>query len=103
MINEITFDDLVEFYKNKENLEIIDVREPGEYNEVHIGGAKLIPMGEVQERLGSINWDKKVIFYCRSGARSRMVASMMSDHGQDINNLSGGIMSCDNNWEGLEN
>lgn len=102
MVKEINFDDLVEFYKNKENLEIVDVRDSMEYKDVHIRGAKLIPLGEIQRCFNEVDWNKKVIFYCRSGARSRMAANMMDGHGPDINNLSGGIISCDRNWEGLE-
>ncbi|OGF27463.1 hypothetical protein A2331_00690 [Candidatus Falkowbacteria bacterium RIFOXYB2_FULL_34_18] len=102
MIKEINFKDLSELYKNKEDLEIIDVREPMEYQEIHIKGAKLIPMNEVQSRLQEIDWNKKVIFYCRSGARSRMISKSIENQGQDIYNLKEGIMACERDWEGLE-
>ena len=68
----------------------------------HIKGAKLIPMDEVQDRKDEIDWDKKVIFYCRSGARSLMVAKTMQHQGDNVYNLEGGIELCDPNWEGLE-
>lgn len=51
-------------------LELIDVREPSEFQEIHVIGSKLIPMGEIERRFKEIDWSKEVIFICRSGGRS---------------------------------
>ena len=51
-----------------EKVEIIDVREPEEYESVHIKGSKLIPMNELVRRIKEINWNKEVVFVCRSGS-----------------------------------
>lgn len=72
--------------------EIIDVRELFEWNEGHIEGAKLMPMGEVVSREQEINWNKKVIFYCRSGNRSGQVAEYFSRQGKGPWNLVGGVL-----------
>jgi len=87
----------------KDQLEIIDVREQDEYDAIHIKGSKLIPMGELQERINEINWNKEVVFICRSGSRSKMAAYIMGgDH--EIKNLRYGIYECfaDGKGEHLE-
>ena len=79
---------------NPENLEIIDVREPEEHRQVRVKGSKLIPMNELVSRIGEINWDKEVVFLCRSGARSAMIANLISAMGKNIENLAYGILEC---------
>jgi rhodanese-related sulfurtransferase len=46
-----------------EKFNLVDVRQPGEYEEVHIPGATLIPMGELEERAGELDPDKPTIAY----------------------------------------
>lgn len=80
--------------KNKDNVEVIDVREPQEYEVVHIKGSKLIPMNELQSRIDEIDWNKDVVFLCRSGARSKMMANLASSDERKIKNLQYGIYEC---------
>jgi rhodanese-related sulfurtransferase len=73
--------------------EIIDVRQPQEYTKGHIPGAKLIPLGEIEERMDEFSPDQDLLFYCRSGARSMAAASLVRDTGvsfRGIYNLVGG-------------
>ncbi len=72
-------------------LEIIDVREQEEADIVRIKNSKLIPMGELMDRLDEIDWTKKVIFVCRSGSRSGYMAQMIEQIGKKVVNLEGGI------------
>lgn len=74
----------------KDKLEIIDVREPEEYKAIRIKGSKLIPLNELPDRMGEIDWDKEVVFICRSGSRSNMAASLFAGS-KDIKNLQYGI------------
>ncbi len=74
-----------------DNLEIIDVREPDEYDLVKIKDSKLIPMAGINNFLDKIDWSKKVIFVCRSGARSSFVAQTLAQSDKEVINLSGGI------------
>jgi len=90
-INHQEFKDLIK--KEKENLEIIDVREEYEYRTLRVENSKLIPMGEIMKSLDKIDWSKKVILICRSGARSGYVAQALADAGKDVINMSGGIFS----------
>lgn len=103
-IQDINAQDLRELIKNKkDNLEIIDVRQPDEYKIIHIKGSKLISMDEVQARLDDIDWNKEVVFICRSGSRSKLVASLISG-GREVKNLRYGIYECyaDGKGENLE-
>ena len=42
---------------------LVDVRQPGEYQTSHIPGARLIPLAELSEHAGDIDWDKPTILY----------------------------------------
>ena len=67
MYKEITSVEFREkFLNEKENLEIIDVREEYEFDQVRIKGSKLIPLQNMQAHLDKINWNKEVVFICRS-------------------------------------
>ncbi len=78
--------------KERDSLEIIDVREKDEADLVRVKGSKLIPMNELQGRLNEIDWNKKVVFLCRSGARSEYMADIIERQTQkNIINLAGGI------------
>jgi rhodanese-related sulfurtransferase len=91
---DINAEKLRELIKNeKDNLEIIDVREPPEYAIIHIKNSKLIPMNELEERLDEIDWKKKVVFICRSGSRSKLMASLVAKD-KKILNLQYGIYEC---------
>lgn len=77
----------------KGQVEIIDVREPEEFAVINIKGSKLISMNELKERVQEIDWQKEVVFVCRSGSRSKLMAYML-DIPQDIKNLQYGIYDC---------
>lgn len=95
-VKDIQAEELKELIKTKgKNLEIIDVREPFEYEEVHIKGSKSIPMGELLSHLNEIDWNKEVVFVCRSGNRSRLMSEIVAATGKEIKNLRFGILECD--------
>lgn len=75
---------------------ILDVREQSEWDEVHIPGATLIPMGDIPARIKEIPTDKTVIVQCRSGNRSSQVTDYLRQQGMtNVHNLTGGM----NEWE----
>jgi len=77
--------------------QLIDVREPWEYEQAHIAGGRLIPMGEVPGRLAEIDPDVPAIVYCRSGARSGKIVTMLRSTGyREASNLKGGILAWTN-------
>lgn len=61
--------------------QLVDVRQPGEYAEDHLPGAKLVPLNLLTEGEGELNPEKPTIVYCRSGGRSRAAAQYLSGQG----------------------
>ena len=80
------------------NYRFLDVRTDGEYSDGHIPNSIHIPLQDIQSRISEIEKikDKKIIVYCRSGARSSMASKTLLKEGFDVTNLTGGIMS----WKG---
>lgn len=94
MIKEITPQELKRMQEAKEHFLLIDVREPYEAERCSIGG-KLIPMGEIVDRIAEIPKDIPVVMHCRSGSRSSAVISALHDrYGfSNLLNLRGGILA----------
>lgn len=92
-MNEITPQELKRMQDAHEKFQLIDVREPYEAERCNIGG-KLIPMGEIVDRLGEVPKDMPVVVHCRSGARSAAVINALSTRYGYTNliNLKGGIL-----------
>lgn len=78
-------------------LEILDVREPREYESGHLPGARLIPLSVLPSRLSEIEAGRTTIAYCARGRRSASAASLLKGHGfEKVYSLSGGIEA----WNG---
>jgi sulfur-carrier protein adenylyltransferase/sulfurtransferase len=76
-----------------EDVFILDVREPYEYQIAQIGG-KLIPQNDVPQRLAEIPRDREIVVQCRSGARSQRIAEFLKQSGYtQVVNLAGGILA----------
>jgi rhodanese-related sulfurtransferase len=71
---------------------LIDVREPDEYDEAHVPGAVLIPLGEVAERAAEVPDAGTVYVICKSGGRSHRAAEHLRSLGLDAVNVAGGTM-----------
>lgn len=86
--------ELKEWMNQGKDFELIDVREQIEYDERNLGG-KLIPLGEVANKLNEIDFTKTVVVHCRSGARSKKaIETIHSLRGaENIYNLEGGILA----------
>jgi rhodanese-related sulfurtransferase len=81
-----------------EEYNLVDVRNPSEYEEKHLPGAKLIPVDELQERLGELDPTKMTITCCTAGMRSRSAAMVLQNAGfREVHNMAGGLRA----WEGL--
>jgi molybdopterin/thiamine biosynthesis adenylyltransferase/rhodanese-related sulfurtransferase len=75
-----------------ERFELIDVREPFEYEIAQIDGAKLIPLGEIAERLDELKREQPIIVHCHSGMRSAQAVRLLQQRGfAKVYNLEGGI------------
>ncbi|MBI1886124.1 MAG: rhodanese-like domain-containing protein [Chloroflexi bacterium] len=75
----------------RDDIAVIDVREPHEYNAGHVPGAKLIPVGTVYARREELPRDRDVIFLCAVGQRSALACEMAAAAGLTrLFNLEGG-------------
>ncbi|HEX3869244.1 MAG TPA: rhodanese-like domain-containing protein [Pirellulales bacterium] len=77
-----------------ENFLLVDCREQDEYELVRIAGAKLVPMSEIQSRVGELLdfKDRNVVVHCHHGGRSLRVAAWLRQQGFDkAQSLAGGI------------
>jgi adenylyltransferase/sulfurtransferase len=94
-IPQVTVETLKQKLDAKEDIFVLDVREPHEYPIANIG-APLIPVGSLEGRIGELA-DKKnseIYIHCRSGARSQKAALILKQAGfTNVSNVSGGILA----------
>jgi rhodanese-related sulfurtransferase/rubrerythrin len=93
-VQSIDTDQAKSFIEDKrvDELTILDVRQPAEYESGHIPGAILAPLPELTDRMDRIDRAKPVMVYCASGGRSRMAAQLLSGQGFNrIINIAGGF------------
>ena len=92
-MKEKTVTELKAMMDRGDDFQLIDVREPHEYDICNLKGT-LIPMGEVPDHLDEISKDKLVVVHCRSGARSGRIIDYLESQGyQNLYNLKGGILA----------
>jgi rhodanese-related sulfurtransferase len=81
--------------QREESIELIDVREPYEWEAGRIAGARLVTMGELTAQAETIPRATPVVFYCRVGGRSAMAANAFRRAGYDAYTMTGGLVG----WE----
>jgi adenylyltransferase/sulfurtransferase len=92
-IPQITVKELKRRIDAGEDVQLIDVREPYEYQIAQIGG-KLIPQNDVAQRLAEIDRDREVVVHCKSGGRSQRIAEFLKQSGYPrVANVAGGILA----------
>ena len=91
-MKEISVDELNDMIQGQEDFQLIDVREPFEYEAANIGGV-LIPLQTVPQHMDKISKDKPVVIMCRSGKRSANAIAFLEEQGfNNLSNLEGGIL-----------
>jgi adenylyltransferase/sulfurtransferase len=79
---------------NKEDVFILDVREPHEYDICKLEGSTLIPLGELPKRVNELNSADDIVVHCRSGVRSGKAVDFLRQAGfRKVKNLTGGILA----------
>ena len=73
------------------SVDLVDVREPHEWDVARIPGARLIPLGALPRSLGELDRGREIVVHCKSGARSARAAGILRDAGFRVRNLAGGI------------
>lgn len=92
-VPQMTVKELKQRIDAGEDVQLIDVREPYEYQIAQIGG-KLIPQNDVPQRLHEIDREREVVVHCRSGARSQKIAEFLKQAGYpNVANVAGGILA----------
>ena len=98
MVQEISATDLKQRMDAGDNIQLIDVREPQEWAFAKIEGAKLIPLGEIMNRMDELDENREIVIHCKSGMRSARAVEALQRAGfkGDLKNLKGGITAWSN-------
>lgn len=81
-----------QFREGYRKAQLIDVREPNEFENGHILGARNIPLSQMKMRMKELRPDKPVYLYCQSGMRSGRAAQFLYRRGyKDLSHLQGGF------------
>jgi molybdopterin/thiamine biosynthesis adenylyltransferase/rhodanese-related sulfurtransferase len=92
-ISEIQVEELKRRLDAKEDLFVLDVREPHEYQICNIGG-HLIPLGDLPNRVHELDSSREIVAHCRSGVRSAKAVDFLQQAGfKKVHNLAGGILA----------
>ena len=93
-VKEISVNELAEWHSKDKDFQLIDVREPYEYEIANLNGI-LIPLAEIEDAVDKIASDKNVVIHCRSGARSaQAIRRLENKYGfANLYNLAGGILA----------
>lgn len=91
MMNEISGKELAVKLANKEDIKIIDVREPFELAEGKIPEVKNIPIGDIPGRFPELNINKHYYIICLTGARSGSTCAFLAERGYQTTNVTGGM------------
>ncbi len=92
-VPEMTVEELKRRLDAKEDLFVLDVREPHEYQICNIQG-HLIPLGDLPKRVHELDSSREIIAHCRSGVRSAKAVDFLRQAGfRKVHNLQGGILA----------
>ena len=93
LASDVQVEDLKKRLDAGENLFILDVREPHEYQICNIGG-HLIPLGDLPKRVNELDSSQEIVAHCRSGVRSAKAVDFLRQAGfKKVHNLAGGILA----------
>ena len=92
-IDEITVKELKDIIDSRgSKVQVIDVREPEEYDIVHLPRSKLIPLGTLKERLNELDTADEIYVHCKMGGRSAKAVRILKEFGfKKARNVKGGI------------
>ena len=95
-IPEITVSELKDKLDNGESINVLDVREQHEYDVANLGDvvARLIPLGDLPNRIDELDKSENFAVHCRSGARSAKAVQLLQESGfENVYNVKGGILA----------
>ena len=93
-VPEITVEQLKARMDRGEDFDLLDVREPNEFQICRIEGAQLIPLGELPRRTAELDPNRDLVVHCKVGGRSARAVALLQERGFNrIHNLKGGILA----------
>ena len=95
-VEQISVSELNKAIEDKQEIVLLDVREPHELDICKLHYTLHIPIGEMRFRFDELDQykDKDIVVYCRSGRRSNMAAQFMQESGfNKVKNLKGGVLA----------
>lgn len=93
-ILSISADKFARLYEANNDLKVVDVRKPAEYNAVHLVNAQSVPLDYLNEYLAKLTADETMYLHCAGGYRSMIAASILKAHGyNNVVNIAGGFKS----------
>lgn len=76
----------------QDDIQLIDVRQPQEHDAGRIAGGRFIELAQLAAQVETIDRDRPIVFYCRSGSRSAMATEAFRGAGFDAHNMLGGLI-----------
>lgn len=97
-MEEITATELKKRMDAGDDIQLIDVRQPDEYAFAKIEGAKLIPLGEIVQRMSELDETRETVIHCKMGGRSAKAIEALQRAGYQgaLKNMRGGITAWSN-------
>ncbi|MCA9471887.1 MAG: FAD-dependent oxidoreductase [Nitrospirales bacterium] len=93
-VQTITTQALQRKLEANQDIQLLDVRSPHEFDEEHLPHAQLIPVDNLREHLDDLDQSKETIVYCRVGLRGYLACRILLQHGfEHVYNLTGGLLS----------
>ena len=91
-VKQLSATELKNKIQQDEQLFLLDVREPHEFEYTHIANSVLIPLNQIPNRLGELDPQQEIVVICHHGMRSQQAANYLVQSGyKNIANLTGGI------------
>ena len=95
-VPEITPQELATRLRHGDDFDLIDVREPYEWEAGHIDGAQLLPLATLDTMIPTLDASREIVVMCRSGVRSASAARRLSAAGLErVSSLAGGLLRWD--------
>ena len=94
-MSDYTPQQVFELLQDGPDIQLIDVRQPEEHAAGRIGGDRLVELSQLALAVDTIDRDRPVVFYCRSGSRSAMATEAFRGAGFDAHNMLGGLIEWD--------
>ena len=90
-IHEVSVDELANILTSGGS--VVDVREPDEFAEAHLPGARLVPLATVPQHVDAFTGAGPTYIVCRSGGRSMQACEFLAAQGADVANVAGGMLA----------